>query len=128
MSMQPTATFRWVERPPLATAFDPTARIRVLQQGWASVYGGPIQWRDVPVVQDDAPPPRKEAFDHDAFTDALLRAMDARGVTQKQVAESTGVSETTLSRMRTGRHPDAASMAALSAWAGINPGRFMRPA
>jgi predicted transcriptional regulator len=71
------------------------------------------------------PAPRKESFDHARFTDALYRAMDARGVTQKQVAESTGVSETTISRMRAGRHPDAASLAALSAWAGINPARYV---
>lgn len=46
-------------------------------------------------------------------------------MTMKDVAEQTGVSETTLSRMHNhGRAPDCASMAALSLWAGINPARF----
>lgn len=128
MNKQPTAHFRWVERPAPANAFDPTARARVLQQGWASSYGGPVEWRDVPVEQEEAPPlpPRKEAFDHAAFTQALYQCFADRGASQKDVAEATGVSETTISRLRTGRHCDAASLAALSAWAGINPARFVR--
>jgi transcriptional regulator with XRE-family HTH domain len=64
-------------------------------------------------------------FDAVAFFDALERARMARGVTMKQVSKDTGVSETTLSRMRTGRRPDAASLAALSAWAGINPAKYV---
>lgn len=64
-------------------------------------------------------------FDTDAFMDALNRAAEARGKAMKEVATETGVSETTLSRMKTGRRVcDAASLAALSAWAGINPARF----
>ena len=64
-------------------------------------------------------------FDTDAFMDALNRAAEARGKAMKEVATETGVSETTLSRMKTGRRVcDAASLAALSAWAGINPAKF----
>lgn len=64
-------------------------------------------------------------FDTDAFVAALNRAAEARGKTMKEVAAETGVSETTLSRMKTGRRVcDAASLAALSMWAGINPARF----
>lgn len=55
----------------------------------------------------------------------LARAAKRRGKTMKEVAAETGVSETTLSRMNGGKRVcDAASMAALSAWAGINPARF----
>jgi transcriptional regulator with XRE-family HTH domain len=65
------------------------------------------------------------SFDTEAFMERLRRAADARGKTMKEVAAETGVSETTLSRMKTGgRVCDAASLAALSAWAGINPARF----
>ena len=65
------------------------------------------------------------SFDTEAFMKKLRRAADARGKTMKEVAAETGVSETTLSRMNTGRRVcDAASLAALSAWAGINPARF----
>lgn len=65
------------------------------------------------------------AFDTAAFDKALRRAASIRGVTMKEVAAQTGVSTTTLSRMHNhGRGPDAASLAALSAWAGIDPRRF----
>ncbi len=64
-------------------------------------------------------------FDTEAFMKALKRAAKRRGKTMKEVAAETGVSETTLSRMKDGKRVcDAASMAALSAWAGINPARF----
>ena len=64
-------------------------------------------------------------FDTEAFMKKLRRAADARGKTMKEVAAETGVSETTLSRMSGGKRVcDAASMAALSAWAGINPAKF----
>jgi transcriptional regulator with XRE-family HTH domain len=65
------------------------------------------------------------SFDTATFMATLQRAAKRRGKTMKEVAAETGVSETTLSRMSTGRRVcDAASMAALSAWAGINPARF----
>ena len=35
------------------------------------------------------------------------------------------MSQTTLSRMARGRQPDAASLTALSAWAGLNPTDFV---
>lgn len=65
------------------------------------------------------------SFDTEAFMLKITRAAVRRGLTMKDVAAATGVSETTLSRMQTGRRLcDAASLAALSAWAGINPARF----
>jgi len=65
------------------------------------------------------------SFDTEAFMRRLTNAAQRRGKTMKDVAAETGVSETTLSRMSTGKRVcDAASLAALSAWAGINPARF----
>lgn len=65
------------------------------------------------------------AFDTEAFMKKLRRAAAARGKSMKEVAAETGVSESTLSRMNGGKRLcDAASMAALCAWAGINPARF----
>lgn len=66
-----------------------------------------------------------KGFDGDAFYRALDTAVTTRGKTWKQVAVETGVSQSTLTRMAQGRRPDAASMAALSAWAGINPSDFV---
>lgn len=51
--------------------------------------------------------------------------MNSRTLTWKQVAEETGISASTLTRMAQGRQPDAASLAALSAWAGLNPSDFV---
>lgn len=65
------------------------------------------------------------SFDTEEFMKRLRRVAVVRGKTMKEVAAETGVSETTLSRMSNGRRVcDAASLAALSAWAGINPARF----
>jgi transcriptional regulator with XRE-family HTH domain len=64
------------------------------------------------------------AFDLVGFYAALNRAREARDVTWKQIGRETGVSQTTLSRMKLGRAPDAASLAALSAWAGVNPANY----
>jgi transcriptional regulator with XRE-family HTH domain len=67
----------------------------------------------------------KKSFDGEAFYRALEATVKARGVTWKQLAERTQVSPTTLARMATGRKPDAASVAALSAWAGLNLADFV---
>jgi len=67
----------------------------------------------------------KSEFDADGFYAALERAMRARTTTWSDISKSTGVSSTTLTRMGQGRRPDAASMAALSAWAGINPADYV---
>jgi len=65
-------------------------------------------------------------FDSEGFYGALVATVVARGATWKQVSRETGVSTTTLTRMAQGRRPDASSLAALSAWAGINPANFVR--
>ena len=67
----------------------------------------------------------QKGFDGDAFYRALEATVTGRGKTWKQVAEETGVSASTLARMSQGRRPDAASLAVLSAWAGLNPTDFV---
>jgi transcriptional regulator with XRE-family HTH domain len=66
-----------------------------------------------------------KGFDGDAFYRALEHTVTARSKTWKQVAAETGISASTLTRMAQGRRPDAASLAALSAWAGLNPSDFV---
>jgi len=66
-----------------------------------------------------------KGFNGDAFYRALETTVTARSTTWKQVAADTGVSALTLTRMAQGRGPDAASLAALSAWAGLNPSDFV---
>lgn len=67
----------------------------------------------------------KQEFDAAGFYSGLERAVRARRVNWKDVSNETGVSQTTLTRMGQGRKPDAASLAALSAWAGINPADYV---
>jgi len=69
--------------------------------------------------------PEGKGFDGNAFYRALQTAVSARSKTWKQVSSETGVSASTLTRMAQGRRPDAASLAALSAWAGLNPCDFV---
>lgn len=64
-------------------------------------------------------------FDFLAFYRALSATVQARNSNWKKVSEQTGISQTTLSRMSKGRHPDAGSLTALSAWSGLNPVDFM---
>lgn len=68
----------------------------------------------------------KQDFDADAFYEALDREVRARSTSWRQVSGATGVNATTLTRMAQGRRPDAASLAALSAWAGLNPADFVQ--
>lgn len=65
-------------------------------------------------------------FDAEEFYEALANTVAARNVTWKKVSMDTGVSATTLTRMAQGRSPDAASQAALAAWAGLNPADFVK--
>jgi transcriptional regulator with XRE-family HTH domain len=71
-------------------------------------------------------PAFEKGFDGDAFYRALEHTVVARAKTWKQVSQETGVSASTLTRMAKGRRPDAASLAALSAWAGLNPSDFVK--
>ncbi len=67
----------------------------------------------------------KKGFNGDAFYRALENTVTARSKNWKQVAAETGISASTLARMAQGRKPDAASLAALCAWAGLNPSDFV---
>ena len=67
---------------------------------------------------------QRPRFDFPAFYKALSATVSARETTWKTVSEQTGVSQSTLSRMSSGRQPDAASLTALAAWSGINPVDF----
>jgi transcriptional regulator with XRE-family HTH domain len=73
-------------------------------------------------------PNNNKGFNGDAFHRALEHTVEARGKNWKQVASETGVSASTLARMAQGRRPDAASLAALSAWSGLNPSDFVTAA
>jgi transcriptional regulator with XRE-family HTH domain len=70
--------------------------------------------------------PANKGFDSESFYRALEATVRARALTWKQVAVATGVSASTLTRMSQGRQPDASSLAALSAWAGLNPSDFVQ--
>ncbi len=73
----------------------------------------------------DQPVERKKGFDAEAFYSALAQVVQARKVSWRRVARETGVSSATLTHMAQGRGLDAASLAALSAWAGLNPADFV---
>lgn len=66
-----------------------------------------------------------KGFDAPGFYKALEITVQMRNKTWKDVATETGVSASTLSRMAQGRQPDAASLAGLSAWSGLNPSDFV---
>ena len=72
--------------------------------------------------------PRDKGFDGDAYYRALEAVVNSRAKSWKEVANETGVSASTLTRMARGKRPDAASLAALSAWADLNPSDFVRAA
>jgi transcriptional regulator with XRE-family HTH domain len=66
-----------------------------------------------------------KGFNATAFYAVLASVVEARSVTWRQVARETGITPSTLTRMGQGRQPDAPSLAALSAWAGLNPADFV---
>lgn len=67
----------------------------------------------------------KATFDNEAFFAALDAKRVARRITWKQVAEETGVSASTLTRMAQGRRPDVDGLAALLRWSGLPAEAFM---
>jgi len=64
-------------------------------------------------------------FNVSAFFEVVAEVVAARNSNWKLVAKEIGVSPSTLSRRDRGRCPDAATLAALSAWAGLNPADFV---
>ena len=69
---------------------------------------------------------RRGSFDADAFFAALDGARQARGLTWKKVADESGVSASTLTRIAQGKRPDIDSLAALSAWSGLDVDNFVK--
>ena len=64
-------------------------------------------------------------FDFAGYQRALDGVRVGRGMNWKQVSEATNVGQSTLARMSKGKRPDADALAALSAWAGLNPADFV---
>ena len=69
---------------------------------------------------------KKARFDGNAFYAALDGERQARHCSWRRVAEESGVSASTLTRIAQGKRPDVDSLAALSAWSGLEVGRFVR--
>lgn len=68
----------------------------------------------------------KKGFDSQAFYSALNATREAKNMNWKEIALATSVNASTLTRMgRDNKNPDANSLAALSAWAGLNPADFV---
>ncbi len=67
----------------------------------------------------------KARFDRHGFQAALDSTRIARGLTWKQVAEQSGVSASTLSRMTGGANPDLDGLAALTCWSGLSADSFI---
>ena len=68
---------------------------------------------------------RVRGFDAEAYYSALAQIVRAQRISWRQLARETGITPSTLTRMAQGRRPDAASLAVLSAWAGLNPADFV---
>jgi transcriptional regulator with XRE-family HTH domain len=64
-------------------------------------------------------------FDADGFYSALDAVRQLRKKTWKDVAESSRVSASTLTRMAQGKRPDVDSLAALAEWSQIDVDKFM---
>jgi|SRR5580698_6526732 hypothetical protein len=67
-----------------------------------------------------------KGFDVDRFYRALRAIVWERLNTWRDVSAETGINPSTFSRMKRGRNPDAASLAALFAWSGLKPTDFVR--
>ena len=68
--------------------------------------------------------PRAE-FDATAFYAALDASRAARRLNWKQVAEQSGVSASTLTRLAQKKRPDVDSLAALLAWSGLSADAYV---
>lgn len=79
-------------------------------------------------VLDDTMASKDVDFDFEGFYRALDATRNSRDLNWKQVAAETAVHQSTLTRMARNKRPDADGLAALSAWAGLNPAEFVRKA
>jgi transcriptional regulator with XRE-family HTH domain len=64
-------------------------------------------------------------FDSDGFYAALDAVRISRDFTWKKVAEKSGVSASTLTRMAQGKRPDVDSLAALADWSELDLNDYM---
>jgi transcriptional regulator with XRE-family HTH domain len=69
--------------------------------------------------------PRILKFDFPRFYRALNERRAARGASWRQVAREVGIGKSTLARMAQDKRPDADGLAALAAWAELNPGEYV---
>jgi transcriptional regulator with XRE-family HTH domain len=69
---------------------------------------------------------RKGRFDATGFYGAIDSVRQARNLNWKQVAEQSGVSASTLTRMAQGKRPDVDGLAALAAWSGVEVDAYVR--
>lgn len=67
----------------------------------------------------------KGQFDSEAFYEALNSHRIAKRLTWKDVAEETGISASTLTRMAQGKRPDVDGLAALVRWSGLQLDDFI---
>lgn len=68
---------------------------------------------------------KSEKFDVKIFWTALDKSRITNSYTWKQVAEKSGVSASTLSRLSQGKRPDVDSLSALISWSGLDSRRFV---
>lgn len=67
----------------------------------------------------------KVEFDATGFFRAIDTTRSAKQLNWKQVAEDSGVSASTLTRLGQGKRPDVDSMAALVSWSGLSADAFV---
>ena len=65
-------------------------------------------------------------FDAAGFYQALDATRQARSMTWKGVANASGISASSLTRMAHGKRPDVDSLAALASWSGLDTDQFVR--
>lgn len=69
---------------------------------------------------------KRGRFDNEGFYRALDGVRQARDLNWKQVAEGSGVSASSLTRMAQGKRPDVDGLAALVAWSGLQADDYVR--
>lgn len=65
-------------------------------------------------------------FDAQGFYQAMDAERLSRSLNWKQVAEQSGISASTLTRLAQGKKPDVDSLAALISWSGLDSCDFVR--
>lgn len=67
----------------------------------------------------------KASFNVSGFHAALDGQRAAKGLTWKDVADQSGVSASTLTRISQGKRPDVDGLALLLAWSGLDAAQFL---